>query len=634
MSASLPGHCGHNQPRTLATAFAALGVVFGDIGTSPLYAFRECFTGHHGASVADPRNLTGAASLVVWSLLLVVTAKYLFVILKLDNRGEGGILALSALIRSAVNHLGGKDPKRILLFGLAGSALIYADGMLTPAISVLSAVEGLSVSQPVLAHWAVPASVVILAGLFTIQQFGTGKVGGLFGPVVLLWFATIALLGLKALFSHPEILWALSPHEGFEFLVREWKHAFPLLAAVFLAVTGGEALYADLGHFGAKPIRIGWFAVVLPALVLNYLGQAALLTVDPSAIRNPFFLLAPQPLQFPLTILATCAAIIASQALISGAFSLTTQAIQLGCLPRFRVRYTSDHSVGQVYVPSVNWMLAAACILLVVSFKTSAALAGAYGIAIALTMAITSILFFSAARAAWGWSLAKAGTLTGLFLVLDGAFLAANSLKIIHGGWFPLVIGAAVMSLMLIWIWGRQRLYARITRDALPVDVLLKDLGKGRVHRVSGTAIYMSGKGTQVPTALLHNLKHNQVLHERVILLHVLTLDQPMADPNEILEHEDLGEGLHRATLRFGFAETPDVPAALKSRLPEDIRFQPGKATYFLGSETYGVGKNATLIDRIRLSLFAMMARNASPATAYFQLPPGRVVELGAQITL
>ncbi len=634
MSASLPGHHGHNQPKTLATAFAALGVVFGDIGTSPLYAFRECFSGPHAVSLVDPRNLTGAASLVVWSLLLVVTAKYLFVILKLDNRGEGGILALSALIRSAVNRLGAKDPKRILLFGLAGSALIYADGMLTPAISVLSAVEGLAVSQPVLAHWAVPASVVILAGLFTIQQFGTGKVGGLFGPVVLLWFATIALLGVNALIAHPQVLWALSPSEGLTFLVREWKHALPLLAAVFLAVTGGEALYADLGHFGARPIRLGWFAVVLPALVLNYLGQAALLTADPSTIRNPFFLLAPQPLQFPLTILATCAAIIASQALISGAFSLTTQAIQLGCLPRFRVRYTSDHSVGQVYVPSVNWMLAAACILLVISFKTSAALAGAYGIAIALTMAITSILFFSAARAAWGWSLPKAAVLTGLFLLLDGAFLAANSLKIIHGGWFPLVIGAAVMSLMLIWIWGRKRLYARITRDALPVDVLLKDLGKGRVHRVSGTAIYMSGKGTQVPTALLHNLKHNQVLHERVILLHVMTLDQPMADPNEILDHEDIGEGLHRVTLRFGFAETPDVPAALKTRLPEHIRFQPGKATYFLGSETYGVGKNATFIDRIRLSLFAMMARNASPATAYFQLPPGRVVELGAQITL
>ena len=495
------GHHGH-RPKLLVTTFAALGVVYGDIGTSPLYAFRECFSGPHAAPI-DPRNLVGAASLVVWSLLLVVTAKYLFVILKLDNRGEGGILALSALIRGALKRIGGKDPKRILLFGLAGSALIYADGMLTPAISVLSAVEGLSVSAPVFAEWAVPVSVLILAGLFTIQQFGTGKVGGLFGPVVLLWFSTIALLGLRALWAHPQVMLALSPTEGLFFLVREWKHAFPLLAAVFLAVTGGEALYADLGHFGARPIRLGWFAVVLPALVLNYLGQAALLTADPSAIRSPFFLLAPEALRFPLTLLATGAAIIASQALISGAFSLTTQAIQLGCLPRFRVRYTSEHSVGQVYVPSVNWMLAAACILLVVSFKTSAALAGAYGIAIALTMAITSILFFTAARAAWGWSLTKTAIVSGLFLSLDGAFLAANSLKIVHGGWFPLVIGGAVMSLMLIWIWGRERLYARISRDALPVDALLQDLKRGHIHRVAGTAVYMSGKGTQVPTALL-----------------------------------------------------------------------------------------------------------------------------------
>lgn len=620
-------------PKLLVTTFAALGIVFGDIGTSPLYAFRECFSGPHAAPI-DPRNLTGAASLIVWSLLLVVTAKYLFVILKLDNRGEGGILALSALIRGALARMGGRDPKRILLFGLAGSALIYADGMLTPAISVLSAVEGLSVSAPVFAGWAVPASVLILAGLFTIQQFGTGKVGGLFGPVVLLWFATIGLLGVRSLWHHPQVLLALSPAEGVLFMIREWTHAFPLLAAVFLAVTGGEALYADLGHFGARPIRLGWFAVVLPALVLNYLGQAALLTADPSAIRSPFFLLAPESMRFPLTLLATFAAIIASQALISGAFSLTTQAAQLGCLPRFRIRHTSDHAVGQVYVPTVNWTLAACCILLVLSFKTSAALAGAYGIAISLTMAITSVLFFTAARAVWGWSLPKTVLLTGLFLALDGAFLVANSLKVIHGGWFPLVIGAAVMSLMLIWIWGRQRLYARISRDTLPVDALLQDLRKGRIHRVPGTAIYMSGKASRVPTALLHNLKHNQVLHERLILLHVMTLDQPKASPEEMLDYEEIGEGIHRVTLRFGFTETPDVPAALKSLMPENVRFQPGKATYFLGSETYGIGKKATFLDRIRLSLFAVMARNASPATAYFQLPPGRVVELGAQITL
>jgi KUP system potassium uptake protein len=627
------GH-GDTQPKLLATTIAALGVVYGDLGTSPLYAFRECFSGSHGALIENTRNLTGAASLIVWSLLVVISVNYLLIILKLDNRGEGGILSLSALIRGVTKRLGGKDPRKVMLMGLAGASLIYADGMLTPAITVLSAVEGLSESAPMLSHWAVPVAVCILVALFSIQQFGTGRVGRFFGPVICVWFVVIGLLGVRALWSHPQVLLALSPWEGLAFLVREWRHALPILAAVFLALTGCEALYADLGHFGARTIRVGWYALVLPALVLNYLGQAALLTADPSAIRSPFFLLAPEILRFPLTLLATAAAIIASQALISGAFSLTTQAVQLGCLPRLRVCYTSEHAIGQVYVPAVNRLLAFACILLVISFESSAALAGAYGIAIVLTMTITSVLFFSAARAVWGWSLTKTALITGMFLTIDGAFLTANSLKIIQGGWFPLVVAGAVMGLMLTWIWGRARLYARISRDSLPVEVLLEDLRKGRIHRVSGTAVYMSGKGTQVPTALLHNLKHNQVLHERVVLLHVITLDQPRASQDEMLDYQDMGEGVYRATLMFGFAETPDVPSALKARLPEAIRFQPGKATYFLGSETYGVGKNATFIDRMRLSLFATMARNASPATAYFQLPPGRVVELGVQITL
>lgn len=632
MNKTQEGQHGHT-PHLAVSTIAALGIVFGDIGTSPLYAFRECFSGSHGAPIS-PDNLIGAASLIVWSLILVVTVKYLFIILKLDNKGEGGILALSTLIRSALRSLGGKDPRKILLFGLAGAALIYADGMLTPAISVLSAVEGLSVSAPALHNWTVPLAVVILTGLFSIQKFGTGKVGKLFGPVVLIWFSTLALLGVRALWDYPQVLWSLSPTSGISFLYHEWRHAMPLLAAVFLAVTGGEALYADLGHFGTRSIRVGWFSVVLPALVLNYLGQAALLTADPSAIRSPFFLLAPEMLQLPLTILATCAAIIASQALISGAFSLTAQAVQLGCLSRVRVLYTSQHSVGQVYVPVVNHILAVCCILLVITFGTSAKLAGAYGIAISLTMTITSILFFSAARAVWGWSKLKAYIVTGIFLVLDGAFLAANALKIWPFGWLPLVIAGGVVAMMLIWIWGRKRLYARIMQDSLPIDVLLKDLDKGKIHRVSGTAIYMSGKGLQVPTALLHNLKHNQVLHERVILLHVMTLDQPRANPHDILDYEDLGYGVHRTTLRFGFAETPDVPLALKDRMPDNAQFQPDKATYFLGRETYGVGQKASGVDRLRLSLFAVMARNASPATAYFQLPPGRVVELGAQITL
>jgi KUP system potassium uptake protein len=623
------------QPTLPAATLAALGIVFGDIGTSPLYAFRECFAPHGlDPTPLTQSNLIGAASLIVWALILVVSIKYVLIILRLDNRGEGGILALSALIRSAARRLGGKDPKLILLLGLAGSSLIYADGMITPSISVLSAVEGLSVSAPRLSNYVVPLAVMILIGMFAIQRHGTGRVGILFGPIVLLWFLTLGALGLRGVIAHPEVLGAISPAAGITFLVREWHHAFPLLAAVFLAVTGGEALYADLGHFGTRSIRVGWFAVVMPGLVLNYLGQAALLSYEPEALRAPFFLLAPEMLRFPLTLLATAAAAIASQALISGAFSLTTQAVQLGCLPRVKIRHTSDHSVGQVYVPAINRFLLVACIVLVVSFKSSTALAGAYGIAIILTMTITSFLFYSAARAVWGWTKRKAGMVTGLFLAIELPFLAANSLKIMHGGWLPLVVAGTAMSLMVTWIWGRARLYARLSREALPVDALLSDLQRGSIRRVNGTAVYMSGRGDTVPTALLHNLKHNQVLHEKVVLLHVDTLDQPYADPSACAQHTDLGQGLHRVSLSFGFAETPDVPEALKHRLPEAVKFNPGKATFFLGRETYGVGKNASTLDRLRLAIFAIMARNASPATAYFRLPPGRVVELGAQITL
>ncbi|MCW1883429.1 KUP/HAK/KT family potassium transporter [Luteolibacter flavescens] len=634
MNSSSDGHS-VRQPALPAATLAALGIVFGDIGTSPLYAFRECFASHGiDPTPMTPTNLVGAASLIVWALILVVSIKYVLIILRLDNRGEGGILALSALIRSAARRLGGKDPKAVLLLGLAGSSLIYADGMITPSISVLSAVEGLTVISPEFSKYVVPVAVCILILMFSIQRHGTGKVGILFGPVVLCWFVTLGLLGLRGIIQHPEVLSALSPASGIMFLIHEWHHAFPLLAAVFLAVTGGEALYADLGHFGTRPIRVGWFSVVLPGLVLNYLGQAALLSHDPKALEAPFFLLAPDYLRLPLTILATAAAAIASQALISGAFSLTTQAVQLGCLPRVKVRHTSEHSVGQVYVPFVNRFLLVACIVLVITFKSSAALAGAYGIAIVLTMTITSILFYSAARAAWGWSTAKAATVTSLFLILEIPFLAANTLKVIHGGWLPLVVAGSAMGLMLTWLWGRARLYKRLSREALPIDALLGDLKRGQIHRVSGTAVYMSGRGDTVPTALLHNLKHNQVLHERVVLLHVDTLDQPHADPETAVAHTDLGEGLHRVNLSFGFADTPDVPVALKAGLPAEVKFHPGKATYVLGRETYGVGKNASALDRLRLALFAVMARNASPATAYFRLPPGRVVELGAQITL
>ena len=634
MNSSSDGQAGL-KPRLPAATLAALGIVFGDIGTSPLYAFRECFAPHGvtPAPITVP-NLVGAASLIVWALILVVSIKYVLIMVKLDNRGEGGILALSALIRSAAKRLGGKDPKSILLLGLAGAALIYADGMITPSISVLSAVEGLAISAPALGEYVVPAAVLVLTGMFAIQRHGTGKVGILFGPIVLTWFITLGILGMRGIIAHPEVLKALSPATGLSFLIREWHHAFPLLAAVFLAITGGEALYADLGHFGTRPIRVAWFSVVFPGLVLNYLGQAALLSHDPSAIRSPFFLLAPDYFRFPLTILATCAAAIASQALISGAFSLTTQAVQLGCLPRVRIRYTSEHSAGQVYVPAINRFLVVACIVLVITFKSSTTLASAYGVAIVLTMTITSLLFYSASHAIWGWPKWKSALVTVLFLIIEIPFLAANVLKIVHLGWLPLLVACSAMGFMMTWIWGRARLYARLSKESLPIDALISDLQRGAIHRVSGTAVYMSGRGDTVPPALLHNLKHNQVLHERVVLLHVATLDQPYADESDRASHVDLGEGMHRIDLRFGFAETPDVPEALKNNLPEEARFHPGKATFFLGRETYGVGRNASALDRLRLVLFAAMARNASPATAYFRLPPGRVVELGAQITL
>lgn len=626
----------HGSKTPLAGAtIAALGIVFGDIGTSPLYAFRECFADHLNAAPITPDNLTGAASLIVWALLLVVTLKYLFVILRLDNHGEGGILALSALVRSSYRKLGGKsNPYFVLLFGLLGAALIYADGMLTPAISVLSAVEGLSVSAPAIGHWAVPISVGILIGLFTIQRFGTANVGKFFGPIVLLWFACLAIFGLMGLMKQPSVLLALSPFEGVAFLIREWKHAMPLIAAVFLAVTGGEALYADLGHFGVRPIRCGWLMVVLPALVLNYLGQAALLTADPSAIRNPFFLLAPPVLRFPLTILATCAAVVASQALISGAFSLTAQAVQMAIIPRVRILHTSAKSIGQVFVPVVNGLLAISCILLVLTFKSSSALAGAYGVAIALTMVITSLLFFYAARLNMGWKLWQALALTVAFLGIDGVFLMANITKIDDGGWLPLAIGAVLTALMLTWIWGRRRLAERMSRQELPVADFVNELSHEKIHRVPGLAIYMTGHSSKIPTALLHNLKHNYVAHQCILLLHVQTLDEPHADDHEILELGDMGQGIYQATLRFGFADDPDVPLALKERLPESIVFKPGKSTYFLGQESYHVGSTASLIDKLRLTIFEAMARNASPATAYFHLPPSRVVELGSQVTL
>ncbi len=613
-------------------SLAALGIVFGDIGTSPLYAFRECFTGVHAAPV-DPANMIGAASLILWSIVLVVTFKYVFLVLRLDNKGEGGILALSALVRGSRLAAGLPEKKWIYGIGLLGAALIYADGMITPAISVLSAVEGLNVLSPAMKPYIVPTAVAIIVVLFFIQRHGTGKVGTFFGPIILLWFSTLGVLGLYWMAKCPSVMFALDPTRGMMFLVHEWTHAVPLLSAVFLAVTGGEALYADLGHFGRKPISIAWFYVVFPCLILNYMGQAALLTLHPQT-ENTFYSMVPASAVLPLTLLATAAAVIASQALISGAYSLTTQAIQLGCIPRLRVLYTSATEKGQVYLPMINWMLMVACILLIVTRQSSSNLFPAYGIAVSMTMTVTSVLFLQAAKSVLGWSRGKALIVTSCFLIVDIGFLYANCLKIAHGGWLPLAAAAILIFIMATWRWGRERLSKRMEKQLLPAQMLIDDLENKKIHRVSGTGFYLCGKTGGIPLALLHNLKHNQVLHERVILLHVETLDSSHSTPEERCDIRPLGMGFHLMHLRFGFAETPNVPVALREHLVGEIRYEPNKSTFFLGRETYAIGRNIHAWGRFRIALFAWMTRNATPATAYFSLPPSRVVELGAQVTL
>jgi KUP system potassium uptake protein len=611
-------------------ALGALGIVFGDIGTSPLYAFRECFADHVDTTA---QNLAGAASLILWSLILIVTFKYVSLVLRLDNKGEGGILSLSALVRGSRAAKGLADRPWIFALGLLGAALIYADGMITPAISVLSAVEGLTVKAPNLGQYVVPIALTLIVGLFAIQRHGTGKVGVLFGPIILLWFATLGLMGLFWIVKCPSILYALNPLQGLKFLYHQHIHALPILAAVFLSVTGGEALYTDLGHFSAASIRKAWYWVVFPGLALNYLGQAALVQLHPDTTHS-FYNLAGEHGILPLTILATAAAIIASQALISGAFSLTSQAIQLGCLPRLRMLYTSATEKGQVYLPPVNWFLMIACLFLIAKYEKSSNLAAAYGISISITMAVTTILFYQASRSVWNWAPWKSNLATACFLIIDISFLVANGAKIMHGGWMPLAVAFVGIFIMTTWRWGRVRLGKRMEKASIPAELLIEDLDRKGIHRVSGTAFYMCGKTGGIPLALLHNLKHNQVLHEHVMLLHVETLDSSHAADSERFDITELGQGFHLLHLRFGFSETPNVPAALKLHLVDGLKYDSQKSTFFLGRETYAVSRNLNAWERFRLVIFAWMTRNATPATAYFSLPPSRVVELGAQISL
>lgn len=617
--------------RLAVLTLTALGVVYGDIGTSPLYALRECFNAEYGI-VPTPFNVTGVLSLLLWSLILVVSVKYIVFILRADNRGEGGILALLALLLQSKRRSDDKKYRLILIsLGLFGAALLYGDGVITPAISVLGAVEGLGVASPALTHAVVPISVVILFGLFMIQRFGTSKVGSFFGPTMLIWFITIGALGVNAIIRHPEVLYAVNPWNGVLFFRAHGLAGFLTLGAVVLVVTGGEALYADMGHFGKRPIRVAWFSFALPALLLNYLGQGALLLETPKAAANPFYLLAPEAFQLPLLVIATAAAIVASQALISGAFSLTQQSVQLGYSPRMQIIHTSENEPGQIYIPEVNYALMVGCLVLVLAFKNSSALSAAYGIAVTGTMAITSLLFAVVARSRWNWSLPHVIVITAAFLALDLSFLVANLVKIEHGGWVPVAMALGVYVLMSTWKRGRAELNEIQSKLSLPLDLFLADLERKPRVRVRGTAIFMTSNADGTPVVLLHHLKHNKMLHDTVVLLSVQTRGIPEVPDDQRLAVESLGHGIYRIVATFGFMESPDIPTVLKAAEAHGIALPPMGTSYYLGQERLVLTGHARMM-RWRKKLFAFMSRNARSATEFFMLPTNRVVELGAQI--
>jgi KUP system potassium uptake protein len=617
--------------RLVSLSLLALGIVYGDIGTSPLYAMRECFYGSHPVALT-PANVFGVLSLIFWSLVIVVMIKYHIYVLRFDNRGEGGILALMGLVgmdksrRAAVQ-------KTLIVLGVFGAALLYGDGMITPAISVLSAVEGLEIATPFFKPYVIPLTIIVLILLFFFQRRGTAGVGAVFGPIMLVWFTTLGLMGIRGILWHPSVLMALNPMHAIRFFIANGMHGFLVLGAVFLVTTGGEALYADLGHFGEKPIQIDWFSIVGPSLVLHYFGQGALLIRQPSAAHNPFYLLAPKWALYPLVILATVATVIASQAIISGVFSLTRQAIQLGYLPRMEIVHTSRSEIGQVYMPSVNWTLMVATIALVIGFRSSTNLAGAYGVAVSMTMIITTILAYVVARDLLHWSVLLAGAITAGFLFCDLSFLVANLFKIADGGWFPLLVAAVVFTIMTTWRRGRQILNSRLREGALTPVAFVTSLRAHAPVRVPGTAVFMHRSREVIPPALLHSLKHYKALHKQVILLTVLTEEVSHLRNDERLLVEDLGEGIYLITCRYGYMEEADIPALLERVSKErGIAIPPMDTTYFLGRETLIVTSRESGMATWREKLFASMTRNAESAARFFRLPPNRVVELGAQI--
>jgi KUP system potassium uptake protein len=621
----------HPRQSLAALGLSALGVVFGDIATSPLYAMRACFGEEYGVP-PTPQNVLGILSLITWSLVVVISIKYVALIMRADNNGEGGVLALMALTRR-VGRPAGKVRKALATVGLLGAALLYGDGVLTPAISVLSAVEGIGVATPALKDLAVPLTAAILVALFLVQRRGTSAVGVAFGPVTLLWLVTLGLLGTLGIAQAPGVLAALDPTHALDFATHHGATGFLALGGVFLVVTGGEALYADMGHFGRRPIQVTWFAIVLPALLLNYFGQGALLLVDPSAASEPFYRLAPAWGVYPLVLLATCATAIASQAVISGCFSLTRQAVQLGYCPRVRIEHTSHRAIGQIYVPAVNAFLMVASITLAVGFGSSDALAGAYGIAVSTTMVLTTVLFVVAARTLWSWPLWVIGPLGVVLLVVDTAFLGANGLKLLDGGWVTLAIAGVMFTLMVTWQRGRNELASRLTERLMPIETLLDSLKLDPPVRVPGIAVFLTAHTEGVPIALLHNLKHNHVLHEDVVILTIVTVDTPVANPAKRIETRELESGFYRVLARSGFMETPNVPAMLAMARCGNLDFGPARTTYFLGRETVIIGERGRMA-RWQRRLFALVSRWATRSTAYFNIPPGRVVELGLQVEL
>lgn len=620
------------QPRLSALTLAALGVVFGDIGTSPLYALKEAFAQTHYPLAVVEANVLGILSLIVWTLLIVVTFKYVVIVLRADNHGEGGVVALMA--RVLARSEGRPRKKRIvLMLGLVGAALFYGDGVITPAISVLSAVEGLEVATPAFKPYIVPITLGILIALFLVQHHGTAAVGRFFGPIVTLWFVALAAIGLYNIAAQPQVLAALSPHHALRFFIEHPSIGFLSLGAVFLTVTGGEALYADMGHFGAKPIRIAWLGLVLPCLLLNYFGQGALMIGNPEAASNPFYLGTPRWALLPMVALATAATVIASQALITGAYSVTRELVQLGFCPRIAVQHTSGAQMGQIYVPFINWILLALVVLVVIGFKTSSNLAAAYGIAVTVTMLVTTSLAFSLARRDWGWRMPLALLVFGPLLVIELCFFSANILKIADGGWFPLVFGALILVLLTTWKQGRESLSEQLKGDEIPLRSFVKILEGESLPRVPHTAVFLTPRADSVPNALLHNLKHNMVLHENTVFLTVSILPVPRVPAAQRVLVEHLGHNFHRVQMYFGFMESPDVAANLEWCEEQGLSIEPQVASYFLSRETLipSTGRGMPLW---RERLFEFMYRNATSAANFFNLPDNRIVELGSRVTI